>query len=250
MIDNMTPTKEQKKEFTVKALGIAGFTEKENYQWLYTQEHGMKTVVVNLNEWPVKPYFNVSGKKITEDDEHATLKKVRTIIKEAEDGQMPSRTEADIVVNVGTKDTSADDIDAPEHKKYAQVETPDQPDDAPTQTHKTMTHEEAMALPKQQFIDRCKAWLDEFNDGNQLNIDNPVKCPIHIWVVYNHKACGKDLVPNITNCEICGQPMCPDCSNHGVTQLSRVTGYMGDVAGWNAGKKQELEERQHYNLMD
>ena len=249
MTDNMTATPEQKKELILEALVIAGFTENTEYPGVFTQEHGMKRIVKDLNIG-CKSYFLVDKKKVTEDDEHKTLEKVDKMITEAVDGRMPSRTEADIVVTVGTKDTSADDIGALEYKKYAQVETPDHPDDAPTQTHKTMTHEEAMALPKQQFIDRCKAWLDEFNDGNQLNIDNPVKCPIHIWVVYNHKACGKDLVPNITNCEICGQPMCPDCSNHGVTQLSRVTGYMGDVAGWNAGKKQELKERQHYNLMD
>ena len=249
MTDNMTATPEQKKELILEALVIAGFTENAEYPGVFTQEHGMKRIVKDLNIG-CKSYFLVDKKKVTKDDEHKTLEKVDKMITEAVDGRMPSRTDADIVVNVGTKDTSADDIDAPEYKKYAQVETPDQPDDAPTQTHKTITHEEAMALPKQQFIDRCKAWLDEFNDGNQLNIDNPVKCPIHIWVVYNHKACGKDLVPNITNCEICGQPMCPDCSNHGVTQLSRVTGYMGDVNGWNAGKKQELKERQHYNLVD
>ena len=110
-----------------------------------------------------------------------------------------------------------------------------------------MTHEEAMALPKQQFIDRCNDWLDEFNDGNQLKIDDPNKCPVHIWVVYNHQACCKDLVGGITNCEICGKPMCPDCSNHGVTQLSRVTGYIQDVAGFNAGKKQELADRKKHN---
>lgn len=122
--------------------------------------------------------------------------------------------------------------------------------DTSTNKQTPMTHEEAMALPKQQFIDRCSAWLNEFNDGNQLKIDDPTKCPLHIWVVHNHQACGKDLVPNITNCEICGQPMCPGCSNHVATQISRVTGYMGDVAGWNEGKKQELKERQRHNLMD
>ena len=113
--------------------------------------------------------------------------------------------------------------------------------------YKPITHEEAMALPKQQFVDRCKAWLNEFNDGKQLSIDNPGKCPLQIWVVHNHNACGKDLVPNITNCEICGQPICPDCSNHGVTQLSRVTGYIQAVDGWNAGKKQELADRKKHD---
>lgn len=127
------------------------------------------------------------------------------------------------------------------------IETTKNPD---TSINEPMSHKETMVLPKQQFIDRCKAWLDEFNDGNQLNINNPEKCPVHIWVVHNHQACGKDLVPNITNCEICGMPMCPDCSNHQATQLSRVTGYIQDVAGWNAGKKQELLERKRHNMMD
>lgn len=118
------------------------------------------------------------------------------------------------------------------------------------QTYKSMTHNETMALSKQQFLDRCNAWLNEFNSGKQLKIDNPAKCPVHIWVVHNHQACCKDLVAGITNCEICGHPICPNCLNHGVTQISRVTGYMGDVAGFNAGKKQELEDRQRYNSMD
>lgn len=113
--------------------------------------------------------------------------------------------------------------------------------------YKTITHEESMALPKQQFIDRCLVWLDKFNEGKQLKIDNPKKCPLSVWVEYNHRACCKNLVGGIVNCPICSQPMCPDCSNHGVTQLSRVTGYMGDIAGFNAGKRQELLERKRHD---
>ena len=113
--------------------------------------------------------------------------------------------------------------------------------------NRPITHEESMALPKQEFINRCLTWLDEFNEGKQLKLDNSKKCPLSVWVEHNHQACGRDLVGGITSCLICGQPMCPDCSNHGVTQLSRVTGYMGDIAGWNAGKRQELKERQKYD---
>jgi phage recombination protein Bet len=97
-MNNINPTPEQKKELTIQALGIAGFTEKENYQGMYTQEHGMKTIVVNLNESPIKPYFNVDGKKITEDDEYDTLAKVSKMITEAEDGRTPTKTEPDIIV--------------------------------------------------------------------------------------------------------------------------------------------------------
>lgn len=98
MNDIMDVSNEQKKAWTTEALEIAGFTEKDNFQGMYTQEHGMKTIVVNLNESPIKPYFNVDGKKITEDDEHDTLAKVSEMITEAEDGRMPSSGEPDFVV--------------------------------------------------------------------------------------------------------------------------------------------------------
>jgi anaerobic ribonucleoside-triphosphate reductase len=42
--------------------------------------------------------------------------------------------------------------------------------------------------------------------------------------------------------------MCPDCGNHNVSQLSRVTGYIGDVGGWNNAKKQELKDRKRYGF--
>lgn len=116
-----------------------------------------------------------------------------------------------------------------------------------TMKYEPITHEESMALPKQQYIDRCMAWLNEFNDGAKLKLDDPTKCPLAVWVTHNHQACGSDMVGGIVDCPICGQPMCPDCSNHGVTQLSRVTGYIQSVNGWNAGKKQELSDRKKHN---
>lgn len=115
------------------------------------------------------------------------------------------------------------------------------------QIYTSMTHDETMALSKQQFLDRCKAWLDEFNGGKQLNIDNPNKCPIHVFIMHNHLNCGKDLVGGIVNCQICGNPMCPGCSNHEVMQLSRVTGYIQSVESWNSGKRQELKDRKRHD---
>jgi hypothetical protein len=53
---------------------------------------------------------------------------------------------------------------------------------------------------------------------------------------------GKPIV-GIEYCPICGDPICPGCGTHDVTQISRVTGYMQDVNGFNAGKRQELKER-------
>ena len=39
---------------------------------------------------------------------------------------------------------------------------------------------------------------------------------------------------------------CPNCSSESVEHLSRVTGYLQAVSGWNAAKKQELIDRKRY----
>jgi len=41
---------------------------------------------------------------------------------------------------------------------------------------------------------------------------------------------------------------CSFCGSQNVDWLSRVTGYLQAVSGWNAGKKQELMDRRRYNL--
>ncbi|PHP45711.1 anaerobic ribonucleoside-triphosphate reductase [Methanosarcinales archaeon ex4572_44] len=40
---------------------------------------------------------------------------------------------------------------------------------------------------------------------------------------------------------------CPNCGSENVEQMSRVTGYMQAVSGWNEAKKQELKDRKRYN---
>lgn len=114
-MDEMEPTDEQKKEWIIDALGIAGFTENSDYPGVYTQEHGMKKIVKDLNI-SGKSYFLVDKKKVEEDDEHATLAKVDMMITEAEDDQMPSRTEPDVIVNTKAKEGG------PEQPDDAQVE--------------------------------------------------------------------------------------------------------------------------------
>ena len=53
----------------------------------------------------------------------------------------------------------------------------------------------------------------------------------------------------IEYCPICGKPICPDCGTHDVEQISRVTGYLQSVAGWNQAKQQELRDRTHYDVV-
>ncbi len=43
---------------------------------------------------------------------------------------------------------------------------------------------------------------------------------------------------------------CENCGSANVEQLSRVTGYIQSVSGWNAAKKQELEDRMRYSSSD
>ncbi|HEC87492.1 MAG TPA: hypothetical protein ENI49_06500, partial [Thermoplasmatales archaeon] len=47
----------------------------------------------------------------------------------------------------------------------------------------------------------------------------------------------------------CGiRDRCPNCGSTNVEHLSRVTGYLQAVSGWNAGKKQELLDRRRYKV--
>ena len=110
---------------------------------------------------------------------------------------------------------------------------------------KQITVDELLALPREQFIERCKLWNTEFG---MMEIEDPLHCPLHFWVVHNHAKCSKEMVANTASCPVCGHPCCPDCMNHMVDQLSRVTGYMAPVSGWGAAKKQEFKDRKRFEI--
>jgi anaerobic ribonucleoside-triphosphate reductase len=40
---------------------------------------------------------------------------------------------------------------------------------------------------------------------------------------------------------------CPNCGSSDVDHISRITGYLQAVSGWNSAKRQELEDRKRYN---
>lgn len=111
-----------------------------------------------------------------------------------------------------------------------------------------ITIEEMMILPKRKFIGRIEAWMREFNGGKLLELDSPLHCPLHLWVGHNDKKCNKELVANTAVCPLCGNPCCPDCQNHKVDTISRVTGYLSSVSGWNEAKKQEYKDRNRYEM--
>jgi len=112
----------------------------------------------------------------------------------------------------------------------------------------SITPIEFMALSKREAIERCEKWNKEFNGGKQIKVNNPTNCPIAQWVACNNKKCDREMVANTASCSICGSPVCPVCGNHNVEQLSRVTGYLSTVSGWNESKKQEFKDRERHNL--
>jgi hypothetical protein len=67
-------------------------------------------------------------------------------------------------------------------------------------------------------------------------------CPL------DHCHCSHEIIGHIENCPVCGEAVCPECGCHDVVQISRVTGYLQDVSGWNAGKLQELKDRHRVEL--
>ena len=58
--------------------------------------------------------------------------------------------------------------------------------------------------------------------------------------------CANEISSGIRYCPECGQPICP-CGSHSVATVSRVTGYLSEIGGWNNAKKQELKDRVRYS---
>lgn len=104
----------------------------------------------------------------------------------------------------------------------------------------------------------CQKYLTNEDDGlidsiHQEDTQKPfegniniISCSINAYAQKN-PAC-KSVVAGIATCPECGNGMCPVCHRHNITQLSRVTGYVGAVSGWNNAKKQELNDRKRYNI--
>ena len=83
--------------------------------------------------------------------------------------------------------------------------------------------------------------------------EGELKCPecgeVHLALAcpLDHCHCSHDVIVGNYYCPLCGEAVCPQCGTHDVVQISRVTGYLQDVSGWNAGKQQELKDRTRYN---
>ena len=100
-----------------------------------------------------------------------------------------------------------------------------------------------------QYLELTLAWLQDTNDGEPLDLESPLECPIHKWIKATSGVCSGDTIPNTAKCPICDNYVCPVCHSHMVDVLSRVTGYMQVVSAWNAAKSQEFEDRNRYNIL-
>ena len=102
-------------------------------------------------------------------------------------------------------------------------------------------------LTTEEYIKLCLEYNKEH--GEDLTGIPYEYCPInfHAYKKQHGHGCNT-IVQGIEYCPICGHAMCPVCKNHNVEQLSRVTGYISSVGGWNDSKKQELKDRQRYQI--
>ena len=167
MMNDISP--ELKREWIVRALGIAGFTENPDFPGIYTQEHGMKKTVVDLTAG-TSVYFMENKQKVVLDDEHDTLAKVSKMIAEAEDGRMPTKTEPDIIVNTGAKEGTpkqpddaqtepvpTDHVNVPAVPEAPQALTPAVPADLSVHTIKKYINDKATDEEAYVFLQLCKA---------------------------------------------------------------------------------------------
>jgi len=88
----------------------------------------------------------------------------------------------------------------------------------------------------------CHLIVDESPCPNCGETHLAIMCPL------DHCHCSHEMISGIEYCPLCSQPVCPECGSHDVVQISRVTGYLQDVSGWNAGKQQELKDRVRYSV--
>jgi hypothetical protein len=93
----------------------------------------------------------------------------------------------------------------------------------------------------------CKTIIEIEKDEPCPKCDEPFK-HLQPMCELDHCNCHHEVQDGIKYCEKCGKPCCPICNCHDVAQVSRVTGYLSEVSGWNKAKGQELKDRSRYTI--
>jgi len=71
-----------------------------------------------------------------------------------------------------------------------------------------------------------------------------------LMCILDHTNCHHEITEGVHVCPVCGDYVCPVCGCHDVTVITRVTGYLNDLRGFNAGKEQEVRDRHRVNIGD
>jgi len=110
----------------------------------------------------------------------------------------------------------------------------------------------SLGLPKRYKCSVCYHVLAP--EAVEITLGNRPICktchsPVVEMCPLDHIHCSHSVESGLAYCPVCGRAICPICGSHDVTQISRVTGYLADVDGWNAAKAQELKDRQRSNII-
>ncbi len=122
-----------------------------------------------------------------------------------------------------------------------------------------MRTETQVAEPPRFKCFTCHNILDTEHLVGEKKNTCPVCGEMHLQEMcrIDHCHCSHPIAPGIAYCPICKEAICPvideatgePCGCHDVTQISRVTGYLQDVSGWNAAKQQELKDRVRHDAV-
>lgn len=116
------------------------------------------------------------------------------------------------------------------------------------------TEEQLKTAKKYKTVEEIPESERRYKCYSCLHVVDSSPCPVcgetHLEIMcpLDHCHCSHAIVEKIEYCPLCGKPVCPSCGSHDVSQVSRVTGYLADVGGWNAGKQQELKDRARYSV--
>ena len=105
-------------------------------------------------------------------------------------------------------------------------------------------------IPETERKWKCHSCHTILNNSDLIDKKCPVCGEVHLQQMcpMDHNGCQHDIVGTIELCPICKQVLCPVCGCHDVAAVSRVTGYLSNVEGWNNSKRAELKDRVRSNL--
>lgn len=139
---------------------------------------------------------------------------------------------------------------------------------------KSDVHKMLLSLPENDTMYKCQHCHSIFDiaHGGQANILTILRCRYYVYcprcgernpdlmckvdcysvfLKLQGKNCRNgEIIGGTDLCPVCNRSICPQCWNHSVVSLSRVTGYYSDTNGWNNAKKQELIDRTRYALSE